>query len=119
MEALIVVKGLSLETFPLSHLCIPKASRFKQAESRLLVNRAVKRKRLQRKGFFFLVSYYRQLYGHSVRLWSSSKNMINDLITIRFNKLLYILNKHHRLKRGFPGFENMSTDKRKLCRKQY
>lgn len=49
MGALIVVKGLNLETFPLPHPCTPDVSRFNQADKRLLVNRAVKRKRFQGK----------------------------------------------------------------------
>lgn len=51
MGALIVVKGLSLETFPLPHSCTPEASRFSQAESHSPVNRAVKSKHFQEKRF--------------------------------------------------------------------
>lgn len=51
MGALIVVKGLNLETFPLPHSCTPEDSQFNKAESRSLVNRAVKRKRFQGKSF--------------------------------------------------------------------
>lgn len=50
--ALVVVKGLNLETFPLAYSYTPEVSPFNQTESRWLVNGAVKRKRFQGERFY-------------------------------------------------------------------
>lgn len=72
MGALIAVKGLNLDTFPLPHSCTTEASWVNQAESRLPVNGAVKRKRFRGKSFRTVITdgFTAILYAVEGRVYS-------------------------------------------------